>query len=564
MTIYTLFFNIAVIALILTMTLGYAHAKWKIYAKTPLLLWFIQYFMGALLIFSGWVKAVDPLGTAYKMADYFTILLPSLSFMKPYALPFALLMIVVEIVVGINLILGHGKKWNTGINLLMMLFFTFLTGYNYLTGYLPENVGIFDFSKWQAFKETSIKVSDCGCFGDFMKLLPVETFFKDILLTFMAIYLFARTSDLKFIIPDHFKWKGIQIRNLMTELFALLVTVFCFMNFYFDLPMIDFRPFKIGTNLALARAECAANPPVKKIVYTYKNLLTKQSKLIEASDLVNHPYTWLEKMLPAGATDSVSVWEIQKELTQEELITKGCDSKISEMDASKQQVFASHGFALLWVAYAVDPQDQGPWTKVKEISKAAEKDGLPIHMMYHHVEDLNHDGTDSSELILFQNKYGVQFPLIQSDEKLVKTIIRSSPGLVLLYNGTVVKNWHHRRLPSWEAIKKDFIRPLKKERELDLLITAHNPSGLIHNFTASTQVSTSEKQSRTIQFTIMDGNDVLLKKLLSDSSATGAIQNVFKMSLAENKQLISSNPKVQLVPNGLLLDGKAYQILEIK
>jgi hypothetical protein len=185
-------------------------------------------------------------------------------------------------------------------------------------------------------------------------------------------------------------------------------------------------------------------------------------------------------------------------------------------------------------------------------------------MMYHHVEDLNHDGTDSSELILFQNKYGVQFPLIQSDEKLVKTIIRSSPGLVLLYNGTVVKNWHHRRLPSWEAIKKDFIRPLKKERELDLLITAHNPSGLIHNFTASTQVSTSEKQSRTIQFTIMDGNDVLLKKLLSDSSATGAIQNVFKMSLAENKQLISSNPKVQLVPNGLLLDGKAYQILEIK
>jgi uncharacterized membrane protein YphA (DoxX/SURF4 family) len=563
MTIYTLLLYIAIVALILTLTLGIGHAKLMKYAKMHPFLWFIQYFVGSLLIFSGMVKALDPLGTAYKMADYFTLLLPSLSFMKPYALPFALIMIVLEVVLGINLILGHGKRWTTVLNLMMMLFFTFLTGYNYLTAYLPEGVGVFEFGKWQAFNVTSIRVSDCGCFGDFLKLLPIETFLKDVLLSGMSILLLSKTRDHKFLISADTKIFKVKWRDVLTVFFTVSVTVFCYMNFFFGLPMVDFRPFKIGVNLGLARAECQANPPVKKIIYTYKNVLTNQSKQIEASDIANHPYTWMEKMLPAGASDSVNVWQVQKELTKEETISKGCDSKISEMDASKQQVFATHGYALWIVADEIDPTYKGPWNKVKALTDAAKKDGIETVAMYHHIHDNNKNADEKDDLELFQKDMGLAFPFLQSDEKLVKTIIRSSPGVVLLYNGTVVMNWHHRRLPNWDYIKMNFVKKPEASFTADVKVTDYIPSSLTHVLKCSAEkVEKGQISTKTFDLIIMDANP-LLKQLIDTENGIPK-EGTIKMSFAERPDLLSKNPKVTFVPNGFRDNGKAYQILDAK
>ena len=563
MTVYTLFLYIGIIALFLTLTLGIGHAKWKKYAKMRPVLWFVQYFVGCLLIFSGLVKAVDPLGTAYKMADYFTLLLPALSFMKPYALPFALVMIVMEIVLGINLILGHGKRWNTSLNLLMMVFFTFLTGYNYLTGYLPEGVGFFDFGKWQEFKVSSIKVSDCGCFGDFMKLLPIETFLKDIILTGMSFFIFIRTKDLKFLISAEAKLGKLSIRDMLTSFFTIAVTVFCYMNFFFGLPMIDFRPFRIGVNLGLARAECEANPSVKKIIYTYKNMLTNQTKQIDANDVGNHPYTWEEKMLPAGATDSVEVWQVQKKFTKEETISKGCDSKISEMDASKQQVFATHGYALWIVADEIDPTYKGPWNKVKALTDAAKKDGIETVAMYHHIHDGNKNADEKDDLELFQKEMGLAFPFLQSDEKLVKTIIRSSPGVILLHNGTVVMNWHHRRLPKWDYIKMNFVKKPEASFTADVKVTEYIPDTKTHTLKCSAEkVEKGQISAKTFDLLIMDSNP-LLKQLIDTENGIPK-EGTIKMSFAERPDLLSKNPKVTFVPNGFRDNGKVYQILDAK
>jgi uncharacterized membrane protein YphA (DoxX/SURF4 family) len=565
MTVYTLFLYIGIIALLLMLTLGLGHAKLKKYVKMRPLLWFAQYFVGCLLIFSGLVKAVDPLGTAYKMADYFTLLLPVLSFMKPFALPFALGMIVLEIVLGINLILGHGKRWTTSLNLLMMLFFTFLTGYNYGTGYLPEGIGIFDFGNWQAFKETSIRVSDCGCFGDFMKLLPIETFMKDVILTAMSLFIFVKTKDLKFIISSDAKLGKFTWRGILTSIFTVAVTVFCFFNFYFGLPMVDFRPFSIGVNIGLARAECSANPPVKKIYYTYKNKTTDQTKLILASDLANHPYTWTEKMLPDGQTDSVLVWEIQKDLTKEELIDKGCDSKVMEMDASKQQVFASHGYALWIVADEINPSSKGPWKKVKALTEAAQKEGIGATAMYQYIHDSNKNGDQKDDLELFQKDMELPFEFIQSDDKLVKTIIRSSPGVLLLYNGTVVMKWHHRQLPTWEQIKAKFVKIPEADFVADIKITEYRPDATQHIFKCEVEkVEKGQISAKSFDLMVMDANYPLLKQLINEETATGAVEGSLKISFATQDNLFSKNAKVTFIPNGFRDNAKAFQILEIK
>jgi len=561
MTVYTLFLYIGIAAIVLMLTLGLGHAKLKKYERMRPLLWFFQYFVGSLLIFSGLVKALDPLGTAYKMADYFTLLLPMLSFMKPFALPFALVMIVIEIVVGINLILGHGKQWTTSLNLLMMLFFTFLTGYNYFTGYLPEGVGIFDFGKWQAFKETSIKVSDCGCFGDFMKLLPIETFGKDIILTAISLFLLIKTKDLKFLVSSDTKLGKATLRGILTTVFSLGVTVFCLMNFYFGLPMVDFRPFREGTNLGLARAECAANPPIKKILYTYKNRVTEQIKLVDASEIGKYPFLWTDKMLEKDKTDSVLVWEIQKDKTKEELITKGCDSKVSEMDGTKQLVFATHGYALWVVADDIYPKNTASWKKIRAITDAARKDGVEATAMYHGVHS-----DEQNAIEIFRHANSLAFDFIQSDEKLVKTIIRSSPGLLLLHNGTVVKMWHHRQLPSWDYIKLKYAKKVEPDLELNVKIEGYIPNGPTHTFKCKVEkVEKGQLKNTEFDLMVLDGNTVLLKQLVNEESGTGAVEGTVKLSMLNRPDLVSKNEKVNFVANGFLdKERKAWQIVEVK
>ena len=561
MTIYTLFLYIGIIALVLTLMLGIGHAKLMKYAKMKPVLWFLQYFVGCLLIFSGLVKAVDPLGTAYKMADYFTLLLPVLSFMKPFALPFALFMIVLEIVLGINLILGHGKGWTTGLSFLMMLFFTFLTGYNYYTGYLPENVGFFEFGKWQAFKETSIRVSDCGCFGDFMKLLPIETFMKDVLLTGITLYMLLKTNDLKFIIPTDAKLGAIPVRGSMTTLFSIAVTVFCFMNFYFGLPMVDFRPFREGTNIPLAISECKLDEPLKKITFWYKNSETGQTKLVRADEITQEKFKFLWDDKDGKGN---KVWVIQSDKTKEELIKKGCDSKIKEMD-NKQSVFASNGYALWIVADGIDPFYSSVWKKIRVLTDEARKDGVEATALYHHIADKNQNGDQTDDLEAFRHEISLAFDFIQSDEKLVKTIIRSSPGLILLHNGTVVKMWHHRQLPNWEQIKKEFIKKTEPELEMTVNIEAYTPGTTLHKFKCRIEkVEKGQLSAQNFELNVMDGNNLLLSKLV-DKETAQAFSGPIKMTFNKRPDLVSKNKKVEFTPNGFLDSSRnAWIVADVK
>ena len=125
-------------------------------------------FVGAMFIFSGFVKLVDPIGSQYKFEEYFSEGVLNLEFLIPYALPFSILLIIVEIMLGVSLLLGYKSKITTWSLLGLTTIFLFLT--------------------W--FSAYYNKVTDCGCFGDALKLTPWESFSKDVVLLILILFLY--------------------------------------------------------------------------------------------------------------------------------------------------------------------------------------------------------------------------------------------------------------------------------------------------------------------------------------------------------------------------------------
>ncbi|WP_439130698.1 BT_3928 family protein [Polaribacter sp.] len=175
--------------------------------------------VGALFIFSGFVKLVDPIGSQYKFEEYFSEGVLNLEFLIPYALPFAIFLIVAEIVLGVALLVGWKAKFTVNSLKIIILLFLFLTWYS-------------------AYYN---KVTDCGCFGDAIKLKPWETFYKDVLLTVLI-----------FLIGAKIKWiKPIFSKNNNGIIVLLSLVISCGITYYSlaHLPIIDFRAYAIGKNI---------------------------------------------------------------------------------------------------------------------------------------------------------------------------------------------------------------------------------------------------------------------------------------------------------------------------
>lgn len=170
-------------------------------------------------IFSGFVKLVDPLGSSYKFQEYFNADVLNLEFLIPYALPFSILLILAEIMLGVMLLVGYLPKLTVWSLLLLMLVFLFLTWYS-------------------AYYD---KVTDCGCFGDAITLSTWGTFYKNV---FLVVFVFILV------------WKAKLIKPLLGNNFAKWTTFISFFGFLYivyyvlvHLPIIDFRPYAIGKSI---------------------------------------------------------------------------------------------------------------------------------------------------------------------------------------------------------------------------------------------------------------------------------------------------------------------------
>ena len=175
--------------------------------------------VGALFIFSGFVKLVDPIGSEYKFQEYFSESVLNMEFLIPYALLFAIVLIVAEILLGVMILIGYKSKLTVWSLLIITTIFLFLTWYS-------------------AYYN---KVTDCGCFGDAIKLTPWETFYKNIVLIGLIIILLVKVVFIKPI------FKG-KITKLITFL-SLASFLFIVQHVLTHLPLIDFRAYAIGKNL---------------------------------------------------------------------------------------------------------------------------------------------------------------------------------------------------------------------------------------------------------------------------------------------------------------------------
>ncbi|WP_299669886.1 BT_3928 family protein [uncultured Polaribacter sp.] len=199
-----------------------------------LLIQIARIIVGVLFIFSGFVKLVDPIGSQYKFQEYFSESVLNMEFLIPYALPFAVLLIIAEILLGVMVLIGYKPKFTVWSLLILTLIFLFLTWYS-------------------AFYN---KVTDCGCFGDAIKLTPWETFYKNVILIVLILLLLIKIEFIKPI------FKG-KIPKLITFL-SLAGFLFIVQHVLTHLPIIDFRAYAIGKDLkeGMKYPEDGAIPPV--------------------------------------------------------------------------------------------------------------------------------------------------------------------------------------------------------------------------------------------------------------------------------------------------------------
>jgi len=486
MTLPALLLYIAIIAVLLTFVIGWwkkGHKSW--------LMTFLQNFTGILFIISGLVKAVDPMGTAFKMEHYFTefqytfvdtwfgFIAPVFPFFSKISLIFSVTMIVLEVILGLMLLLGHRSKLTSWAFLLLVGFFTMLTGFTFLTGYVPSDSTFFQFSSWGPYTATNMRVTDCGCFGDFIKLEPKISFFKDLLLLIPAFFFVFRHKDMHQLFSA-------RTRTITIGVATVLLVLFCLKNFLWGLPVIDFRPFKVGTNLYEKKA--AEEKAAASVKITGWKLQNKQTGALV--ELPNEVYMSELKLSKYPKTEWTVVDRIKTKPEIES--TKVSDFSITDSDGNDvaDDILSDSGHVFLIIAYKLKGDSRTEevivpdtvWTTdtvlvnkdsmllVKKPSTMGTKKEIrevyiwDLDYVRNYQEKVNPfmedvikqgakvyaiaGGAGSEKQKSFKEAIVGHYDWYEADDILLKTIIRSNPGVVHLKGGKVLEMWHIRHLPK--------------------------------------------------------------------------------------------------------------------
>ncbi|MBX2902932.1 MAG: DoxX family protein [Chitinophagales bacterium] len=425
MNVYSLF------ALIGTIALGLYAIRYILQKPKHLVFTYIQFFVGTLFIFSGAVKAIDPLGTSYKMHDYFSAfsqfgLKDFWALLSDWSTPLAVFMIVFEIVLGIAILIGWQTKLTLWLSFAMLIFFTILTGFTYLNGYDWQ---LF-FSKGNlVFEEKNMKVTDCGCFGDFVKLKPWVSFYKDIFLDILIVILIAGSSKIEPLFSNIVRHTIIVVSTVGTWLF-------CLSNYVWNLPIVDFRPYKPGNNIRELRKEKV--PPKTEMTFIYKNTKTGAEKEFGMNELT--------------AINSEE-WEFKDR--KDKVLDPGVPAVITNLFISDEhknditdQLLNDPNYSLMIVAYKLGKTNEAAFKQLNALAEKTQAKKLNVYCVTS--GDINIED--------FRTKNQTAYPFYTADETPLKTIIRSNPGLVLLKNGVVKAMWHHNHLPTFETLEKDYLQ----------------------------------------------------------------------------------------------------------
>lgn len=347
--------------------------------------------IGLVFIFSGVVKAIDPLGSAYKFHDYFQAF--NIGFLNWFSLPLAILLCTGEFIAGLSVLTGLRQKTGILIVMILMVIFTPLTFVLALTN----------------------PVSDCGCFGDAIHLTNWQTFWKNIILVVLVIILYAGRKHVKQLFGTFTEWVMISFSIVMFILFSLY-------NLRY-LPVIDFLPYKTGVKIA-EKMVIPEGVPVDEYQTTF---IYEKNGSKKEFNLNNYP-----------ADDTT--WKFIDQKSR--LIKKGYqppihDFSITSMngDDLTQKVLSYPGYSVLMISKKLTEAGNNNLAKGFKLGNYCIEKGINFYI-------LTSSGTDEAK----SYKNGLEFCSV--DETTLKTILRANPGYILLKEGTIIGKWSWANVPE--------------------------------------------------------------------------------------------------------------------
>jgi uncharacterized membrane protein YphA (DoxX/SURF4 family) len=360
-----------------------------------LLLFICRLVPAIVFLFSGFVKAVDPVGGAVKFEDYFTAF--QMDWLSPIALPLSIALAALEFIVGFYLLFNLYMRRVAIVALIMMGAFTLLTLY----------ISIFN------------PVTDCGCFGDAIKLTNWQTFGKNVIIIIFTYIVFHFRADFKNPYPAS--------RQFTVAALALIYIIGFGVYNYNNLPLMDFRPYKTGTNIPdqMSVPEGAEMPEYETI------FILEKDGLQETFSVDSYPYddtTWVfidseTRILKEGYVPPLQTFAL--------MLPESGDNVVNEIVGQAGAVF-----------FMITPDlNQIPESSIlplAELAENARQKNIPFYCL---------TSSGIADMKAFDEANKTMFTYLQSDETTLKTIIRSNPGLMMLYDGTITSKWHYNNLP---------------------------------------------------------------------------------------------------------------------
>lgn len=353
--------------------------------------------LAATFIFSGFVKAVDPLGSQYKIQDYIAAVTDAYNtgfFHDWGTLVASVILAAFEFLLGIHLLFAINRRISTKIVWIFMLVMTFVTIWIFIAD----------------------PVSDCGCFGEALVLTNGQTLLKNIVLLVLATVLAWKPLMMPRLISRHNAW----IVSNFSALFVLATSVYCL----YDLPIADFRPYHIGANIPKGmEIPEGAEQPQFNTTLIYKR--DGEQKEFTMENLPDSTWTFVDsksEQITEGYVPPIHDFNI---LYNEEDIT--------------EDILSDPNYTFLLIAPHLETADESQFGKINIIADYAQR------RRYRFI-CLTASGKEAVEH--WADITGANYEFANTDETTLKTIVRSSPGLLLLKEGTIYQKWSHNMLPK--------------------------------------------------------------------------------------------------------------------
>ena len=351
--------------------------------------------VGLTFILSGFVKAIDPLGTQYKIQDYLAAIPPSLSLPDMLTLLMSVSLSMAEFTLGAFMLSALCWMLTSRITLMLIVVITAVTVWIYIAD----------------------PVKDCGCFGDALTLTNLETLLKNIVLLALAALV---------------AWRPTHIGRLMSRsnqmlLGQMLMVTPVALSFWclYDLPLIDFRPYHIGADI---KAGMEIPEGAEQPVFDTTFIMEKDGERREFT-LDNYPdstWTFVD-------SKTVTVKEGYVPPIHDFSITAADGEDITDM------VLGREGYTFLLISPDLDKADDQNFGDIDQIYEFCQDNSIPFYCLT--------ASTEKSQQH-WQNITGAEYPFCMTDATTLKTMIRSNPGLMLLEKGVVRGKWSHNRLPE--------------------------------------------------------------------------------------------------------------------